>query len=144
MCSNYYHNIILISVKIKFLLITIESWCGNIWRTRKGKKRVYQNIQNGIVYITADQAHNIQRASTSYSSSSLPVRSSLANLSRFNVSPPHNPPVSHSCKTGIRLPAKNKLKAKTVSWVSDRKVKAKNISEDRKIVKSQVYRPSHQ
>ena len=99
---------------------------------RPQDRTTYQNIENGIVYITAEQAHNIQQASTS----SLPVRSSIANLSRFNVSPPHNPTVS--CKSGIRLPAKNKLKAKTVSWVADRKVKAKNISEDRKIVKSQV------
>jgi hypothetical protein len=99
---------------------------------RPQDRTTYQNIENGIVYITAEQAQNLQRPSLS----SLPVRSSVANLSRFNVSPPHPPTVP--CKSGIRLPTKNKLKAKTVSWVADRKVKAKNISEDRKIVKSQV------
>ena len=101
---------------------------------RPQDRTTYQNIENGIVYITAEQAQNIQRAS----SSSLPVRSSVANLSRFNVSPPHIPNPTVPGKSGIRLPAKNKLKTKTVSWVADRKVKAKNISEDRKIVKSQV------
>ena len=74
----------------------------------------YQNIENGIAYIPS-------QATTS---SGLAV----ANLSRFNVSPPN----SNS------RPVRTKLKTKTVSWVSDRKLKAKHISDDRKIVKSQV------
>ena len=66
----------------------------------------YQNIENGIAYIPS-------QATTS---SGLAV----ANLSRFNVSPPN----SNS------RPARTKLKTKTVSWVSDRKLKAKHISDD--------------
>ena len=79
----------------------------------------YQNIQAGIAYVPSQE---------------LPV----ANLSRFNVSPP-NSAVTAGAKSAQRLPARAKLKSKSVSWLSDRKLKAKHISADRKIVKSQVW-----
>ena len=78
----------------------------------------YQNIQAGIAYIPSQE---------------LPV----ANLSRFNVSPP-NSAVTSGPKSTQRLPARAKLKTKSVSWLADRKLKAKYISADRKVVKSQV------
>ena len=86
----------------------------------------YQNFENGIAYIPAQPAP-------------LPIPSgSTANLSRFNVSPPNAPALP--VRSGLRPPSasSHRLKTKTVSWVSDRKLKAKNISEDRKIVKTQV------
>ena len=88
----------------------------------------YQNIQAGIAYIPCQEAPGGSTAS-----SGLPV----ANLSRFNVSPP-NSAVTTGGKSSQRLPARAKLKTKSVSWLSDRKLKAKYISADRKIVKSQV------
>ena len=94
----------------------------------------YQNIENGIVYISSS---DLARSS----SSRLPVSSSTANLSRFNVSPPSSAVAAvapQPSRTGIRLTSKNKLKGKTVSWVADRKMNAKYISDDRKVVKNQV------
>ena len=88
----------------------------------------YQNIQAGIAYIPSQEA-----TSGSSGSSGLPV----ANLSRFNVSPPSSS-VTAAGKSSQRLAARAKLKTKTVSWLSDRKLKAKYISADRKIIKSQV------
>ena len=82
----------------------------------------YQNIENGIAYVPSQET----------ATSGLPV----ANLSRFNVSPPNS--AIAVGKSSSRLAPRNKLKTKTVSWVSDRKLKAKYISDDRKIVKSQV------
>ena len=84
----------------------------------------YQNFEHGIAYIPSQAA-------------SLPIPSgSTANLSRFNVSPPNAPRASLASSSSSSL--HNRPKTKTVSWVSDRKLKAKNISDDRKVVKTQV------
>ena len=84
----------------------------------------YQNFEHGIAYIPSQAA-------------SLPIPSgSTANLSRFNVSPPNAPRASLASSSSISL--HHRPKTKTVSWVSDRKLKAKNISDDRKVVKTQV------
>ena len=82
----------------------------------------YQNIEHGIVYIPARQA----------------VNANTTNLSRFNVSPPGAPPAL--VRSGLRPPSSSshRAKSKSVSWVADRKLQAKNISEDRKVVKTQV------
>ena len=84
----------------------------------------YQNFEHGIAYIPSQAA-------------SLPIPSgSTANLSRFNVSPPNAPRASLASSSSSSL--HHRPKTKTVSWVSDRKLKAKNISDDRKVVKTQV------
>ena len=84
----------------------------------------YQNFEHGIAYIPSQAA-------------SLPIPSgSTANLSRFNVSPPNAPRASLASSSSSSVP--HRPKTKTVSWVSDRKLKAKNISDDRKVVKTQV------
>ena len=101
----------------------------------------YQNFEHGIAYIPSQ-------------ASSLPIPSagSTANLSRFNVSPPNAPstmvrsaPRASSASSSSSHPpilpsssSHHRPKTKTVSWVSDRKLKAKNISDDRKVVKTQV------
>jgi hypothetical protein len=42
-------------------------------------------------------------------------------------------------RSGLRPPSSShRAKSKSVSWVADRKLQAKNISEDRKVVKTQV------
>ena len=82
----------------------------------------YQNIEAGIAYISA---------------SDLPASSSVANLSRFNVSPPSSAVLQPSRSVG-RLSAKHRHKGKTVSWVADRRLHARHISDDRKVVKNQV------
>ena len=88
----------------------------------------YQNIENGIAYIS----------STEYlGTSSRSVSGSVANLSRFNVSPPSSSVLQPSRSVG-RLNSKHRHKGKTVSWVTDRKLHPKHLSDDRKIVKSQV------
>ena len=87
----------------------------------------YQNFEHGIAYVSSTDVTNTQ----------LPVSGSVANLSRFNVSPPSSS-VAQPARTGIRLTSRSKLKGKTVSWVADRKLNAKYISEDRKVVKNQV------
>ena len=83
----------------------------------------YQNIQAGIAYIPSQEATREATRET--------------NLSRFNVSPPNSAVIAGG-RSSQRLPARAKLKTKTVSWLSDRKLKTKYISADRKIVKSQV------
>ena len=88
----------------------------------------YQNIENGIAYIS----------STEYlGTSSRSVSGSVANLARFNVSPPSSSVLQPSRSVG-RLNSKHRHKGKTVSWVTDRKLHPKHLSDDRKIVKSQV------
>ena len=105
----------------------------------------YQNFEHGIAYIPSQ-------------ASSLPIPSagSTANLSRFNVSPPNAPstmvrsaPRASSASSSSSHPpilpsssSHHRPKTKTVSWVSDRKLKAKNISDDRKVVKTQVCQAS--
>ena len=81
----------------------------------------YQNFENGIVYISSTQPIN--------------NNSNGANLSRFNVSPPSSTVAQPSYARTRRL----RTAGKTVSWVADRKVPARNISDDRKIVKNQVF-----
>ena len=89
----------------------------------------YQNIENGIAYVASNDLRQ------------LPVTNSGANLSRFNVSPPSSAcssTQSQQLRNVNRPVSRNKLKRKTVSWVADRKVNAKYISDDRKVVKNQV------
>ena len=105
----------------------------------------YQNFEHGIAYIPSQAATSLP----------IPSAGSTANLSRFNVSPPNapSPMVRSAPRTSLAssassssshqfiLPSSSshhRPKTKTVSWVSDRKLKAKNISEDRKVVKTQV------
>ena len=93
----------------------------------------YQNFEHGIAYIPLQ-------------ATSLPIPSgSTANLSRFNVSPPNAPssmvrnvPRAPLTSASTSSSSHHRPKTKTVSWVSDRKLKAKNISDDRKVVKTQV------
>ena len=88
----------------------------------------YQNIEAGIAYISASEC--LRTASGS-------VSGSVANLSRFNVSPPSSSVLQPSRSVG-RLNSRHRQKGKTVSWVTDRKLHSKHFSDDRKIVKSQV------
>ena len=88
----------------------------------------YQNIEAGIAYISANEGFRTLPGS---------VSGSVANLSRFNVSPPSSSVLQPSRSVG-RLNSKHRQKGKTVSWVSDRKLHSKHFSDDRKIVKSQV------
>ena len=75
--------------------------------------QTYENLSRGIVYVQSGG----QAAS--------------ANLSRFNVSPPFSSQLA-------RPHSRARMKQKKVSWVADRKTKAKDISDDRKVVKTQV------
>ena len=90
----------------------------------------YQNVEAGIAYISsADLATAPGHGAAS-----------ATNLSRFNVSPPSSAVLQPVSRPGpSRSHSRNKLKGKTVSWVADRKVNAKYISDDRKIVKNQVH-----
>ena len=85
----------------------------------------YQNVEAGIAYISSADLAAVPGHGAG----------SATNLSRFNVSPPS----SAVLQPVTRSHSRNKLKGKTVSWVSDRKVNAKYISDDRKIVKNQVH-----
>merc|ERR1719422_2277532 len=92
----------------------------------------YQNFEHGIAYIPVQ-------------ATSLPIPSgSTANLSRFNVSPPNAPssmvrnvPRAPLTSASTSSSSHHRPKTKTVSWVSDRKLKAKITSDDRKVVKTQ-------
>ena len=98
----------------------------------------YQNFEHGIVYISSDQQQP-------QSSSMIPVHhnsnSTGANLSRFNVSPPNSAilqPAAAGSRNRFTSRTRVKAAGKTVSWVADRKLSAKHISDDRKVVKTQV------
>ena len=130
----------------------------------RNEKEILFEIEVMSLYQWTPQLQGIAYISSYNSLPSMPPSHS-ANLSRFNVSPP-NPVIEPVRRSRIidgrnrllepvrsrTLDSRNRLmepvrsrtldwarnRVKTVTWSSDRKSNAKELSEDRKVVKSQV------
>jgi hypothetical protein len=85
----------------------------------------YQNYEAGIAYIPEIPFNQ-------HTSNSLPQLHSVANLSRFDVSPPHNPRPGTSEGT---LQNNNQVEHSQVGWIYDQKNRTQNrVSEPKKVL----------
>ena len=88
----------------------------------------YQNYEAGIAYIPEIPFNQ-------HTSNSLHQPHTVANLSRFNVSPPHNPRPGTS--EGM-LQNNNKVEHSQVGWIYDQKTRTQNmVSEPKKVLSHQ-------
>jgi hypothetical protein len=106
----------------------------------------YQNIAQGIVYISSYNSLPCLADRQTTPTPAQPIIPSDTNLSRFNVSPPASVVLPESSRRLTVKPWRSKTldryksgRTKTVTWSADRRSNVKEISNDRKLVKQQVW-----